>query len=132
MDMESHDKKKVRGIKRLINSFKYSFSGLKYAYIKEQNMTVHIIVTGIVIICGIYFNISNIEWLFIMLLIGLVLATELINTSIEATIDLLSPNFNPLAKIAKDTAAAAVFIFALISFIGGIIIFLPKVIEKFF
>jgi diacylglycerol kinase len=132
MDMELHDKNKQRGLTRLKNSFKYSFSGLKYAYSKEQNMAIHLLVTILVIVAGVFFKISYVEWFFVIIIIGLVLATELINTAIEATIDLVSPKIHPLAKIAKDTASAAVFIFALVASIGGLLIFVPKIIERFF
>ena len=61
--------------------------------------------------------------------IGIIMATELINTSIEATIDLISPEYNLLAKIAKDTASAAVFVFSVVAATGGLIIFIPKIIS---
>ena len=129
MTTVSRDKLKVRGKKRLINSFKYAFEGLKYAFIYEQNLTVHILATILVIILGFLFKISIFEWLVIFLIIGLVIATELINTSIEATIDLVTDEINPLAKIAKDTAAAAVLIFGLTALIVGALIFIPKIIN---
>ena len=125
----SRDKLKVRGKKRLLNSFKYAFEGLKYAFIYEQNLTVHILATIIVILFGILFKISIFEWIAIFLIIGLVIATELINTSIEATIDLVTDEINPLAKIAKDTAAAAVLVFGLTALIIGALIFMPKIIN---
>lgn len=124
----SRDKLKVRGKKRLINSFKYAFDGLKYAFLYEQNLTVHILATIIVIIMGFIFKISVQEWLVLFLIIGLVIATELINTSIEATIDLITDEINPLAKVAKDTAASAVLVFGLTALIVGALIFLPKII----
>lgn len=129
MTTVSRDKLKVRGKKRLINSFKYAFEGLKYAFIYEQNLTVHILATIIVIILGFLFKISIFEWLVLFLIIGLVIATELINTSIEATIDLVTDEINPLAKIAKDTAAAAVLVFGLTSLVVGALIFIPKIIN---
>lgn len=124
----SRDKLKVRGKKRLINSFKYAFDGLKYAFLYEQNLTVHVLATIIVIIMGFIFKISVFEWLVLFLIIGLVIATELINTSIEATIDLITDEINPLAKVAKDTAASAVLVFGLTALIVGALIFLPKII----
>ena len=127
----SRDKIKVRGKKRLINSFKYAFAGLKYAFIYEQNLTVHILATFIVIILGFMFKISIFEWLVLFLIIGLVIATELINTSIEATIDLITNEINPLAKVAKDTAASAVLVFGLTALIVGTLIFIPKICGLF-
>ena len=127
MSTVSRDELKQRGIKRLVKSFGYAVDGLKYAFKYEQNLTVHITATILVIIFGILFNISFLEWLIIFLCIGLVIATELLNTSIEATIDLVSPDKHPLAKVAKDTAAAAVLVFALTSIVVGLFIFVPKI-----
>lgn len=131
MSTVSRDKLKVRGKKRLVNSFKYAFQGLKYAFKYEQNLTVHFIATILVVIFGIYFKISTVEWLFLFLMIGLVVATELINTSIEATIDLITDQINPIAKVAKDTAAAAVLVFGFVALITGLVIFVPKVMGVF-
>ncbi len=128
MDMESRNKLKQRGTKRFIKSFGYAFEGLKFAFKYEQNMLAHILATVLVVLFGIIFHISIIEWLFIVLVIGLVIATELINTSIEAAIDLTCPKIHPLAKIAKDTASAAVLVFAITAIIVAIIIFVPKII----
>jgi len=129
MDMELRDKQKRRGFKRFVNSFKYSYEGLKYAYKYEQSMTIHFSVVVIVVIFGIWLKISLMEWLLCFILFGLVLATELINTSLEAVVDLICPKIHPLAKIAKDTASAAVFVFSIIAFISGLIIFVPKILE---
>ena len=85
MDTVSRDELKVKGIRRLIKSFKYAASGLVYAFRYEQNIIVHSLATIAVILMGIFFRISYIEWLIIFLIVGLVIATELINTSIEAT-----------------------------------------------
>lgn len=131
MTTVSRDKIKIRGKKRLINSFKYAFQGLKYAFKYEQNIIVHFIATLIAIIMGFIFKISNVEWLVIFLIIGLVIATELINTSIEATIDLITDEINPIAKIAKDTAAAAVLVFGLTALAIASLIFIPKIIALF-
>lgn len=131
MTMVSRDKLKQRGFKRLFKSFKYAFDGLKYAFKYEQNILVHTLATILVIIFGIYFKLSSLEWVAIFLSIGLVIATELINTSIEATIDLITNQINPLAKIAKDTAAGAVLVFGFTALVIGLIIFLPKVMGLF-
>ena len=129
MDSVSRDKLKKRSLKRLLNSFKYAIEGIIYAFKFEQNIVVHTIVAIIVIIMGITLKISISEWLICFILFGLVIATEMINTSIEAVVDLACPKKDPLAKIAKDTASGAVLVFALTAAISGIIIFLPKIIE---
>ena len=129
MDSELRDKLKKRSIKRLFRSFKYALEGIIYAFKYEQNIIVHSIVAIIVIIMGLLLKISNTEWLICFILFGLVIATELINTALEAIVDLICPKQNPLAKIAKDTASGAVLVFALVAAISGLIIFIPKIIE---
>ena len=104
MPTVSRDDLKKKGLHRLVKSFTYAFDGLKYAFKYEQNILVHTLATILVIIAGIFLKISLTEWLVLALIIGLVIATELINTSIEATIDLITKDVHPLAKIAKDTA----------------------------
>lgn len=132
MDTVSRAKLKQRGLKRFVRSFKYALEGLKYAFKFEQNMTAHIIATIGVIIMGFFFHISFIEWLIIAMVIGLVIATELINTSIEAVVDLACPQKDPIAKVAKDTASAAVLVFALVAVVIASIIFIPKIIAFIF
>lgn len=129
MDSVSRDKLKERSFKRLIKSFKYALEGILYAFKYEQNIIVHTLVMILVIILGITVKLSIYEWLICLILFGLVIATEMINTSIEATVDLACNKKDPLAKIAKDTASGAVLIFAITSAIAGLIIFIPKIIE---
>ena len=131
MDSVSRDKLKQKGIKRFVKSFGYAVEGLKYAFKYEQNILAHSLATILVIIFGFIFNISFTEWLTLLLIIGLVIATELINTSIEAVVDLITLEKHPVAKVAKDTAAAAVMVFALIAVLIGIIIFIPKILVLF-
>ncbi len=129
MDMELRNEGKKRGFGRFLKSFKYSIEGLKYTIRYEQSILVMAIAMLVAVIIGLILKLAAIEWVFMALAIGIVLAIELINTSIEATIDLLSPNVHPLAKIAKDTASAAVFICSMMAVAIGLIIFIPKIIE---
>lgn len=131
MDSVSRDKLKVKGFKRLINSFKFAIEGIIYAFKYEQNIIVHTLVMFLVIILGIIVKLSYYEWLICLILFGLVIATEMINTSIEAVVDLACPKIDPLAKIAKDTASGAVLVFALTAVVVGIIIFIPRIIGLF-
>lgn len=128
MDSELRGKLKQKGINRLFKSFKYAFEGILYTLKYEQNMLIHIMATILVILLGLIVKLSIIEWLFCILFIGIVIATELINSSIEAVVDLISPDKNSLAKVAKDTASGAVLVFALTSLVGGLMIFVPKII----
>lgn len=120
-------RRKQVSFKRLLKSFSYAIEGIKYTLINEQNLIVHIICAILVIIFGFIFKISALEWISIFVIIGLVVCAELINTSIEAIVDLVCPEVHPLAKIAKDTASGAVLSLAIASIIVGMIIFLPKI-----
>ncbi len=122
------EKVKKRGLKRFFASFKYSFEGLKYAYKYEQSVLIHFIWTVIAIILGIVFNISTIEWIVVIFVLGLLLSLELINTAIEAIVDMITLNYNPLAKIAKDTGSAAEFLMLVIAAGIGLYIFVPKIL----
>lgn len=115
--------------KRLKNSFKYAFNGIKLGILNEQNMIIHFLVMILVVICGFIFKISYIEWLICIVLFCLVISAEFINTAIENVCDSITDKYNKNIKIAKDTAAAAVLIRALASIIVGLMIFLPKLLE---
>lgn len=123
MKPKSLDKKKLR------HSFKYAFNGIKTCINNEQNMFIHFTVATIVVIGAILFKISVIEWMLCLVMIALVFAAELINTSIEAVCDLVSQEENKFIKVAKDTAAGAVLVFAVSAFLIGIMIFVPKIME---
>ena len=115
--------------KRLVNSFKYAFEGIKQTYIGEQNLKIHTFIAILVVVFGFFLKISYIEWLICLILIALVLMAEFFNTAIEYVVDLASPRIHPLAKAAKDTASAGVLILSIISAIIGGIIFIPKLID---
>ena len=82
-----------------------------------------------VLIAGIYFKVSKVEWAILLLTSASVLTLELVNTGIERCVDLVTKEYHDLAKAAKDIAAGAVFIMSIFSVIIGIVIFLPKIIE---
>ncbi|MEG1597012.1 MAG: diacylglycerol kinase family protein [Bacilli bacterium] len=129
--MELKGRKKKLGFKRFIESFKYSFEGLKNAYLNEQSMMIHCIITVFVVGLGFILKINNIEWIIVLIMVGLVMAMELMNTAIEAVVDMVMPDIHPLAKIAKDSASAAVGVLSLVAFIIGCIVFLPNIISLF-
>ena len=128
MKWASHDKKKKYSLKRLIKSFKYAFAGIFKAYKSEQNLVVHTIMAILVLILSFYLKVTNIEFCILVSVIGLVLVMEMVNTSIEYTVDMAMPNVHPLAKIAKDVASGAVLISAFVSIVVGLIILLPKIL----
>ena len=129
MESEEKVRSKVKhrlGIdqKRLANSFKYAWQGIIQSYRGEQNLKIHTFMAILVIVFGFFLKISYMEWLVCLLLIGLVLMSEFINTAIESTYET-----SKIGTAAKDTAAAGVLMMALISAIIGLVIFIPKIID---
>jgi diacylglycerol kinase len=114
-------------MKKRIQSFGYAFRGIKAVFLSEVNMKIHIFITVLVVIGGVVFTISLTEWMFCLVCIAIVTGAEMMNTAIENVVDLASPEQHPLAGKAKDIAAGAVLLCAIISVIIGLIIFLPKV-----
>ena len=109
-------------MKKRLQSFRYAFRGIREVMGSEANMQIHIAITILVIVCGIAFSISLTEWMFCLLCIGLVVGAEMMNTAIENVVDLASPEQHPLAGKAKDIAAGAVLICAIISVFIGLLI----------
>lgn len=112
-------------------SFTYAFSGLMHAVTTQPNFVVHLIISSVVVIAGFYFGITNLEWMVVVMTIGLGLAIELVNTSIESAVDLVTKKWRRLAKIAKDTASAAMLVYAMSAVVIGLIIFVPRIWKLF-
>ena len=110
-------------------SFDHAFDGFVYAIRTQPNFRFHLLATIVVILLGLYFSISPLEWLILVFTINTVLVAELVNTSIEAMVDLITLERRADAKIAKDVAAAMVLVSAALSVIVGLIVFLPKIIN---
>lgn len=125
----SRDEIKKHGFGRFLKSFGYSIDGLAYAYKYEQSMLIHVIATIGVVTANILFGISSFEWLVTLLSIGMVLSAELINTAIEAVVDLVTLEIHPLAKIAKDCGSAATFVLAMMAAAIGFVVYIPHIIE---
>lgn len=113
-------------MKEFIKSFKYAIEGIIVAIKEERNLKIHICIMILVIICGFIFKISTMEWIICIILFGLVISLELVNTAIENAVDLVTLEKNPKAKIAKDVAAGAVLISAIVSAIIGFMIFISR------
>ena len=109
----------------LWKSFYFALSGIKTALWTERNMRIHLLVSIVVIGCSIFFSINKLEWLFVIVAIGGIFSLELMNTAIERVVDLITEEYHPLAKQAKDLAAGAVFIYAIIAVVIGIMVFTP-------
>lgn len=108
----------------------WAVRGIIYAVRTEPHMRFHLSSTVVVILAGWWLDISAIQWLFVIFAIALVWVAELINTAIEAAVDLYTSDYHPLAKVAKDVAAGAVLVAAVNSLMVAGIIFLPKLIAK--
>jgi diacylglycerol kinase len=107
-------------------SLTYAFEGLKTAYKNEPNFRFHIVSAVIVLIAAFLLKFSAWELAILTLTIGFVLILELINTTLEALVDLVSPEIRKQAKIAKDVSAGAVLVSAILAITVGIILFVPK------
>lgn len=112
----------------LWRSFGYAFAGIWTGIRKERNMKIHCTALLMVVIAGIAFRITVSEWCICIALCALVMSLELVNTAVEAVVDLVTEEKKPLAKVAKDTAAGAVLIAAIMAAVIGCIIFLPKLL----
>jgi diacylglycerol kinase (ATP) len=111
----------------LLKSFNYAIDGIVFALRTQRNMRIHFIVAVVVLASGLLVSISRLEFLVLLFAIALVITMELINTAIESAIDVTTTTFDPLAKIAKDVAAAAVLIASLNAVFVGYLIFFFRV-----
>jgi len=114
-------------IKKRIRGVVYSFRGIKILATTEDSIKAQLFIGLFSIILGFIFNISFIEWMIQLLIIGLVLVAESLNTAIEKIADFIQPKFDDKIGIIKDIAAGAVGFAAIISIIIGCIIYIPKI-----
>ena len=131
MNSKKQEKHKKMSFKRFLNSVKYSIEGLNHAYRNEQSLWLHASGVILAVILGIVLKINFYEWAVIIVAFVVVLAIELLNTAIEAVVDLVTKEIHPLAKIAKDCGSAAAFVSGVASAAICLVIFLPKIIELF-
>ncbi|CAM4141870.1 diacylglycerol kinase family protein [Lacicoccus alkaliphilus] len=114
-----------------MNRFKFALQGIDALLRKDFHFAVHLLIAFIVAAAGFLFRLDTVEWLFIISAIFIVLISEILNTSIEYTVDLVTGEVHTLAKCAKDTSALAVLLAAIYASITGMIIFIPKIIGFF-
>lgn len=118
-------------MKDRFGSFKFAFNGLCSLFKNEHNSRIHLLATVIAIAMGIILKINLIEWSLLIIMIGIVFLSELLNSSLESLADFIEPEWNEQIRNVKDYAAAAVFISAVVSIIVGGIIFVPKILDLF-
>ncbi len=111
-------------------AFRYAFAGWRHVLRTQRNAWVHAVFTLAVFLMGLWLSLSRQEWAIILLTITLVWMAEIINTSLEAVVDLASPERHELARISKDAGAAAVLVTALASVLVGLLILGPPLWAK--
>jgi diacylglycerol kinase (ATP) len=117
----------------LIDSFKYAGAGLVYAFTTQRNFRIHSAVSIVVLSLSLYLHLSMVEVAVISLTAGAVLVMELLNTALEAVVDLcVGQSYHHLAKIAKDCAAGAVLVAAIVSVVVGVCLLAPPLWLKLF
>ena len=110
----------------LLISFKYAWAGITYSFKTQRNFRIHVCVCAVAIALSVILHLSSVEIAIIAITSGLVLTLELLNTALESLVDLtVKQTYHELAKIAKDCAAGAVLVSALVSLIVGAILILP-------
>ena len=127
----NEETKKKGPIKDVLNKFKYSFKGLSYCFKNETSFIFETIAIVAAIIFGIYFRIEPLQWLFSLGSIFLIMAIEALNTAIECVVDMVCPEYNPLAGAAKDCGSAATCICTFLAAAANAVVFIPYIIALF-
>lgn len=112
-------------------SFYFAFQGLKTAFFQEPNLRIHIVAAIFALMLGLILKLSVYEWLLLTFTIFYVITLELLNTVLEAIVNLVSPEVVSYAKVAKDVSAACVLMAAVMSIIVGTVLFVPKIVAIF-
>lgn len=112
----------------LREAFSCAWAGIVYAFTSQRNLKIHAFFACLAVVLGIALRIDAASWLAVVLCIALVMALEVLNTAVESVVDLVSPEWNELAKRAKDCAAGAVYLAAFGSLAVAGIVFIPRII----
>jgi undecaprenol kinase len=126
--MDLNDKRRKY---RYVETFKFALEGIQTAFIQEKNIRFHTYFSVLVILLASTLSLTLVEWILILIAMGGMFVLEMVNSAIERVVDLVTSDYHPLAKQAKDIAAGAVLIYAILSVIIGILIFLPKLVNIF-
>ena len=132
MDSQGNNKRKWKN-RDVVSSLEFALTGIFTAFKEERNLRKHVLSALAVIVAGLVFDLSAIEWLFLFLSIFLVIAFEIVNSAIENVVDLASDyHFSMRAKNPKDMAAGAVLVVSGFAVVTGLIIFVPKIWDWIF
>ncbi len=114
----------LRGLRA---SFAYAWAGIRFAWKSQRNFRLEVYIAALALALALWLQVDLVP---VLLLIALVLGLELLNTALEAVVDLVSPGYHPLAKAAKDVAAAGVLVISLIAAMIGLVLFLPPLVTR--
>ncbi|AEB11868.1 diacylglycerol kinase [Marinithermus hydrothermalis] len=114
-------------VKGVAESFRYAGEGLRYAWKNQRNFRIEVTLAFAALGGAVWLEVPLIP---VLMLILVVLTLELVNTALEAVVDLVQPTYHPVAKAAKDTAAAAVLVASAISAVVGLILFVPPILAR--
>lgn len=113
-------------------AFRHAFAGCRYAFKTQKNFKIHFLVSFAVMFLAFWLQIPFEQFLFLFLAVVFGLVTEMANTALEKTVDLITEEYHPGAKVAKDVAAGMMLITALGLALIGLLILLPPLWQKFF
>ncbi|MBC7572565.1 MAG: diacylglycerol kinase family protein [Spirosoma sp.] len=117
---------------KVLRSFRFAGQGVVNLFRFENNAKVHLLMAIVVVGAGVWLGLSRVEWAIILTQIGLVWATEAINTAIEKLCDFVSPGLHPQIKAIKDMASGAVLIVAIMAVFVGVMVLGGRVVEVYF
>jgi diacylglycerol kinase len=109
----------------LVDSFGHAFAGFGYVVKTQRNMRIHLLIAAVVVVLGLYLKLRWTQWAVLGLTMGSVLVAEMFNTVAEAALDVATPYYHPLIKIAKDVAAGAVLVASVIAVLVGLLVMAP-------
>lgn len=112
-------------------SFGFAFQGFRFAVLSERNIKVMLAGFALAVVLGLVAGLDAVRWAIVLLCCGVVLCAELLNTAIETVVDLVSPEYHPLAGRAKDIAAAAVWVLCVFVALAGVLAIGSALIDKF-
>lgn len=108
----------------LAKSFRFALRGLKFCILNERNMRIHLVALAFVLYFASLFGLTKDEWVLLVIVLALVIVCEMLNTAIEALVNLSTSSYNNVARIAKDVAAGAVLLTAVMAVVVGCILFI--------
>jgi diacylglycerol kinase len=115
---------------KLITSFRHALDGVVFVVVHERNARIHFVTSLVVIALSIWLQLNILQWALVLLAIGLVFTSEMLNTVVELMVDLSTQEIHPLAKHAKDVAAGAVLLMAVVSASIGFLVLGPPLLQR--